>query len=56
MKLYKAIIKNKKRETIKLEITRHTILSCVLLVGLELSALIEVYISSNLLGACAKYF
>lgn len=56
MKLYKAIVKDKKRETIKLEITRHTIFSVILLVALEVSAFIEVYISSNLLEICAKYF
>ena len=42
MKLYKAIMKDKRRETIKLEITRHTIFSCILLMGLELAALVEV--------------
>ncbi len=56
MKLYKAIMKDKRRETIKLEITRHTIFSCILLMGLELAALVEVYLSSNLLEICSKYF
>lgn len=56
MKLYKAIMKDKRRETIKLEITRHTIFSCILLLGLELAALVEVYLSSNLLEICSKYF
>lgn len=56
MKLYKAIMKDKRRETIKLEITRHTIFSCILLLGLEIAALVEVYLSSNLLEICSKYF
>lgn len=56
MKLYQAIMKDKRRETIKLEITRHTIFSCLLLIGLEMAAFIEVYLSSNLLGICAQYF
>ena len=55
MKLYKAIIKDKKRETIKLEITRHTVFSFIILVVLEISAFIEVYVSTNLLGLCAKF-
>lgn len=55
MKLYQAIMKDKRRETIKLEITRHTIFSCLLLIGLEIAAFIEVYVSSNLLAICAKY-
>lgn len=56
MKLYQAIMKDKRRETIKLEITRHTIFSCILLIGLEISSFVEVYLSSNLLEICAKYF
>lgn len=55
IKLYKAIIKDKKRETIKIEITRHTIISCLLLIAIELSAFIEVYASSNLMEICSKY-
>lgn len=55
-KLYRAIVKDKRRETIKLEITRHTIFSVILLGCLEISTLVEVYISSNLLHICAKFF
>ncbi len=55
IKLYKAIVKDKRRETIKIEITRHTIISSLLLVGIELSAFIEVYISSNLMEICSQY-
>ena len=55
MKLYGSIMKDRRKETIKLEVTRHTIFSCFLLIALELSVLIEVYISSNLLEICAKY-
>ena len=56
MKLYRAIIKDKKRDKIKQEISRHTIFSSIILILLELSAFIEVYISSNLLSICVKYF
>lgn len=56
MKLYGVIIKDKKRETIKQEVVRHTIFSCIILIVLEVSAFIEVYVSTNLLGICAKYF
>lgn len=55
MKLYKVIIRDKKRETIKQEITRHTIFSLIIFIILEISAFIEVYVSTNLLGLCAKY-
>jgi uncharacterized membrane protein SpoIIM required for sporulation len=56
MKLYKAIIKDRNRETIKIEITRHTLISIILLAMLEISVLVEVYISSNLLLLCAGIF
>lgn len=56
IKLYQAITKDKRKETVKLEITRHTILSGILLMALEISAVIEVYISTNLLTICAGYF
>lgn len=55
MKLYKSIVKDKRKENIKLEITRHTIFCLFVLFILELSSFIEVYVSTNLLMACAKY-
>lgn len=55
MKLYKSIVKDKRRENIKIEMTRHTIFCIFILILLELSAFAEVYISSNLLQLCAKY-
>ena len=55
MKLYKSIVKDKRKENIKQEIIRHTIFCLFILIILEISALIEVYISTSLLQACAKY-
>lgn len=55
MKLYKSIVKDKRKENIKLEITRHTIFCAIILAVLEISAFIEVYISTNLTQICAKY-
>ncbi len=55
MKLYKSIVKDKRKENIKLEITRHTIFSVLILFILEISAFVEVYVSTNLLQICAKY-
>ena len=49
MKLYKSIMKDKRRENIKIEIVRHTIISFILLIVLEIASLIEVYISTNIL-------
>lgn len=56
IKLYKSILKDKRKENIKLEITRHTIFSTIILIILEISAFIEVYVSTNLLQLCSKYF
>jgi hypothetical protein len=56
MKLYKTIVKDRKKEMIKFEIARHTLTSGVLLVMLEISVFIEVYISANLLKLCAGFF
>ena len=56
MKLYKSIMKDKRKENIKLEIVRHTIISVILLVLLILATLIEVYISTNLLTISINMF
>lgn len=55
MKLYKSIVKNKRKENIKIEITRHTIFSVFILILLGVSAIIEVYVSTSLLQICAKF-
>lgn len=56
VKLYKSIMKDKRRENIKLEIIRHTIISIMFLLFLVIASLIEVYISSNLFILTLKYF
>ena len=48
IKLYKSIMKDKRRENIKIEIIRHTLISIVLILLLIISSLIESYISTNL--------
>lgn len=55
-KLYQSIVKDKRRENIKLEILRHTAF-CVIMVGiLIVSSLVEIFISTNLLKNFIKYF
>lgn len=56
MKLYKSIMKDKRKENIKVEIVRHTIVSVMLFMLLVAASLIEVYISTNLLTACIGFF
>lgn len=55
-KLYKSIVKDRRKENIKLEILRHTIFSLVMLGFLVVSSMIEVFISTNLLKVVIKYF
>lgn len=55
-KFYKAIIKDRRRENIKVEFMRHTIFSVIMLLILCISCLIEVLISTNLLKYFIKYF
>ena len=53
--LYKSIIKDRRRENIRIEIIRHTILCLIILVIIGFSALIETYLSSNLLISIVNY-
>lgn len=53
--LYKSIIKDRRKENIKIEIIRHTIFSLIMLVVLLISSFVETYISSNLLISIVKY-
>ncbi len=55
-KLYKSIVKDRKKENIKIEVLRHTIFSIVMLLLLCISAIIEILISTNLLKKFIKYF
>ena len=55
IKLYKSIMKDKRRENIKIEIIRHMLISIILLILLVLASLIEVYISTNLLMVCINF-
>ena len=56
IKLYKSIMKDKRRENIKIEVIRHTIFSLVMLAILAISSIIETYLSANLLVLCKSYF
>ena len=55
-KLYKSIIKDNRKENIKVEILRHTAFSLIMLILLLISSLIEVFISTNILKLLIKYF
>ena len=55
MKLYKSIMKDKRRDNIKLEIYRHTVFSIIVTCVLIIASFIETYISSPLLIYVSKY-
>lgn len=55
-KLYKSIIKDNRKENIKIEIIRHTMFSLIMLLLLIISSIIEVYISVGILKCFIKYF
>lgn len=55
-KLYKSIVKDNRKENVKLEILRHTIFSFLMLILLLIASLVEIFISTNLLKLFIKYF
>lgn len=55
IKLYQSIMKDRRKENIKLEIYRHTILAIAMSLILILCSFVEVYISSNLTCFFIKY-
>lgn len=55
MKLYQSMMKDKRKENIKLEMMRHTIFSLFILVLLMASSVIEVYGSNGILSLCISY-
>lgn len=55
-KLYKSIVKDRRKENIKIEIIRHSIFSIVMLFILCISSLVEIFISTNLLKVVLQYF
>lgn len=56
IKLYKSIIKDKRKENIKIEILRHTLFSAFVALILIGAAFIETYISSSIVSMSAKLF
>lgn len=48
IRLYKSIMKDRRRENIKLEILRHTLFSAMLTIMLVFASFIETYVSTNI--------
>lgn len=56
IKLYKSIVKDRRRENIKLSITKHTLISLIILIALVISSIIKIQISYRLIVNLIKYF
>lgn len=55
-KFYKSIIKDRKKENMKIAFFRHTIFSTLMFIGLCISSVVEIFISTNLLKMISVYF
>ena len=55
MRLHNSIMKDRRKENIKLEILRHTIFSVFILILMIVSSFIEVFVSKNILIYIVKY-
>lgn len=56
IKLYKSIIKDKRRENIKISILKHSVISVMILFALIMSSIIKTEISYRLIINLIKYF
>lgn len=56
IRLYKSIVKDKRKENIKGEIVKHTMFSAMMLIFLIIASFLEAYLSSNLFMLCIQLF
>lgn len=56
IKLYKSIIKDRRKENIKLSILKHCMISIIILITLIMSSIIKIEISYRLIVNLIKYF
>ncbi|MDR0978986.1 MAG: stage II sporulation protein M [Lachnospiraceae bacterium] len=55
IRLYKSIMRDRRKENIKMEIIRHTIISLIFTMILVLASFVEVYVSTNILKSMIVY-
>lgn len=55
MRLHNSIMKDRRKENIKLEVLRHTVFCAFILVFMIISSFIEVFVSKNILINIVKY-
>ena len=56
IKLYKSIVKDKRKENIKFSIVKHSIISVLILIALIISSIIKIEVSYRLIVKLIKYF
>ena len=56
IKLYKSIIKDRRKENIKLSILKHSLVSLIILIALIISSVIKIEVSYRLISGFIKYF
>ena len=56
IKLYKSIIKDRRKENIKISILKHSIISFIIMMVLIISSIIKIEISYRLIVSLIKYF
>ncbi|MCI9246764.1 MAG: stage II sporulation protein M [Clostridia bacterium] len=56
IRLYKSIVKDKRKENIKGKIMKHTMFSVMMLIFLMIASFLETYLSSNLFMLCIQFF
>lgn len=56
IKLYKSIVKDRRRENIKLSIIKHCIISIMILIALIISSIVKIEVSYRLISNLIKYF
>ena len=56
IKLYKSIVKDRRKENIKLSIVKHSIVSAIILIALIMCSIIKIEISYRLIVNFIKYF
>ena len=56
IKLYKSIVKDRRKENIKLSIIKHSLISVVILIALIIASIIKIEISYRLILNLIKYF
>ncbi len=55
LKLYKSIIKDKRKQNVKLEVIRHTFFSLIMVAFLLVSSVIEMFVTTNIIIIILKY-